>query len=49
MAAKKTFRTVDDYIEAQPNGAQEALRRVREAIHQAVPIAEETISYDIPA
>jgi len=43
------FRTVDEYIEAQPDAAQDALRRVREAIRAAVPLAQETISYKIPA
>jgi uncharacterized protein YdhG (YjbR/CyaY superfamily) len=49
MAVTTAFRTVDEYIEAQPGAAPEAVRRVREAIQAAVPLAEETISYRIPA
>ncbi len=47
--AKTSFQSVDDYIAAQPERAQEALRRVRSAIRKAVPKAEEVISYQIPA
>ena len=41
--------TIDDYIDAQPVKARPALQRVRRAIRKAVPDAEETISYSIPA
>ena len=47
--AKKDFKSVDDYIAAQPEAAQIALRRVRSAIREALPGAEEVISYKIPA
>lgn len=40
---------MDDYIAAQPEAAQIALRRVRSAIREALPGAEEVISYKIPA
>ena len=49
MAAKTAFRTVDEYIEAQPDAAQDALHRVRGAIRKAVSLADESISYNIPA
>jgi uncharacterized protein YdhG (YjbR/CyaY superfamily) len=42
------YESVDDYIAAQPEAAQDALKRVRSAIRKAVPGAEETISYKIP-
>jgi uncharacterized protein YdhG (YjbR/CyaY superfamily) len=39
---------VDEYIASQRAATQHALRRVRSAIRQAVPRADETISYGIP-
>jgi uncharacterized protein YdhG (YjbR/CyaY superfamily) len=41
-------KPVDEYIAAQPEAAQSALRRVRSTIRKAVPKAEESISYRIP-
>ena len=41
-------RTIDEYIAGFPPAVQVALRRVRKAIHTAVPEAEEGISYRIP-
>lgn len=46
--AKTTFKSVTDYIAAQPKSAQAALRKVRAAIRKALPAAEKTISYNIP-
>jgi uncharacterized protein YdhG (YjbR/CyaY superfamily) len=46
--AKTDFKSVDDYIVSQPEAAQSILRRVRSAIRDAVPGAEEAISYQIP-
>ena len=43
------FRSVDEYIAVQPVAVQVLLERVRRAIRKAVPAAEETISYQIPA
>lgn len=43
------FASVDEYIAAQPKGAQSVLKQVRSAIRKAVPEAEEGISYKIPA
>jgi uncharacterized protein YdhG (YjbR/CyaY superfamily) len=42
------FKTVDDYIAAQPEHARAILERVRAAIRAALPEAEESISYDMP-
>jgi uncharacterized protein YdhG (YjbR/CyaY superfamily) len=42
------FESVDEYIASQPAAAQSVLRRVRSAIRNAVPAAEESISYKIP-
>src|SRR5215469_17581723 len=47
--AKTDFKSVDEYIASHPKGAQAILQRVRKAIRQALPGAEEVISYQIPA
>src|SRR5215831_15211543 len=41
--------SVIEYIEAKPKDVQRVLREVRAVIRRAVPAAEETISYQIPA
>jgi len=46
--AKSSFKSVDDYIAAQPKDVQGVLQRVRSIIRKAVPRAEEMISYGIP-
>ena len=43
------FASVDDYLAAQPEDARPVLERVRRAIRKALPEAEETIAYNIPA
>ncbi|HEY1241266.1 MAG TPA: DUF1801 domain-containing protein [Bryobacteraceae bacterium] len=45
---KSDFQSVDGYIAAQPEGVRGKLRRVRSAIRNAVPDADEMISYKIP-
>jgi uncharacterized protein YdhG (YjbR/CyaY superfamily) len=47
--AKTDFKSLDDYISAQPEEIQGVLTRVRNIIRKAVPAAEEVISYQIPA
>jgi uncharacterized protein YdhG (YjbR/CyaY superfamily) len=47
--AKTDFKSVDQYIRAQPEGVRPILQRVRGAIRKAVPAAAEVISYQIPA
>lgn len=42
------FRSVDEYIAAQPEVARAPLARVRSLILDAVPDAEEIIAYDMP-
>lgn len=42
------FKSVDDYIAAQPESARAVLSRVRVAIREALPKAEETIAYNMP-
>lgn len=41
--------TIDQYLLGFPPQIQALLNKVRSAIHKAVPKAEETISYRIPA
>ena len=45
---KAGFKSVDDYLAAQPEAAQSILSQVRNAIRDALPAAEEVISYNIP-
>ena len=47
--AKTDFKSVDQYIAAQPEAVRGVLDRVRATIRKAVPGAEEVISYQIPA
>jgi uncharacterized protein YdhG (YjbR/CyaY superfamily) len=46
--AKTNFKSVDEYIASQPEASQGILARVRNIIREAVPGAEEVISYKIP-
>ena len=41
----KAPETIDAYIEAQPEEVQQYLKEIRNAIHAALPEAEERISY----
>jgi len=41
--------SVEDYIASQPEALRVALARVRATIRNAVPEAEELISYDMPS
>ncbi len=47
--SRTSFESVDAYIDAQPESARNALRQVRAAIRKAVPRADESISYNMPA
>lgn len=42
------FKTVDEYIASFPDDVQAVLREIRRAIREAVPAAEEAISYQMP-
>ncbi|MBZ5585978.1 MAG: DUF1801 domain-containing protein [Acidobacteriia bacterium] len=46
--AKIEFKSVDAYIAAQPEAERNTLGRVRNAVREAVPEADETISYHMP-
>jgi len=47
--ARTNYASVDAYLAAQPEEARPILEAVRAAIRAALPTAEETISYQIPA
>lgn len=47
--AKTDYKSIDDYIAAHDADEQKVLQEMREAIHKAVPDAEEVISYQVPA
>ena len=46
--ARPDYKSVDDYIAAQPVPARPVLERVRATIRKALPGATEGISYQIP-
>ena len=46
--AKTDFKSVTEYIAAQPKAAQKSLKVVRQTIRKALPGCEEGISYQIP-
>ena len=43
------YKTIDDYINDQPNGTKEALINLKDCILEAAPDAEELFNYNIPA
>src|SRR5579859_3319304 len=49
MMARTDFKSVDDYIAAQPEPVRRVLELVRSTVRKALPGAEEVISYQIPA
>jgi uncharacterized protein YdhG (YjbR/CyaY superfamily) len=49
MQSGVDMQSVDEYIALQPGPSRAVLEQVRSAIRKALPKAEETISYKIPA
>jgi len=47
--AKTDFKSMTEYLATLPKETRATLERVRSTIRKAVPDAEETISYQIPA
>lgn len=45
---RRTYKTIDEYIKAQPAATQKVLRSVRATIQTAAPRATQTINYGIP-
>jgi uncharacterized protein YdhG (YjbR/CyaY superfamily) len=48
-APRKTFKTIDEYISAFPEDTRELLERIRQAIKESAPAAEEAIGYGMPS
>jgi uncharacterized protein YdhG (YjbR/CyaY superfamily) len=46
--AKTDFKTIDEYQSTCSEDAQARMQQIRAKIHEIVPEAEETISYQIP-
>jgi len=46
--AKTDFKSIDEYISTFPEDVQEVLEQIRQTIREAVPEAEEVISYQMP-
>ena len=46
---KTKFRTVDEYFEKVPIQALERMNAIRKEIKETVPLAQEVISYNMPA
>ena len=49
LSMKKNFNSVDEYIASFPEAVQNVLKQIRQAVKEAAPEAEETISYNMPA
>jgi uncharacterized protein YdhG (YjbR/CyaY superfamily) len=49
MAGRTAFETIDEYIAAFPPEVQVILKKIRLTVREAVPQAEEKISYNMPA
>jgi len=45
----KKFKTVEEYFKEVPTQARERMERIREELAKAAPLAEEVISYNMPA
>jgi uncharacterized protein YdhG (YjbR/CyaY superfamily) len=46
--AKTDYKTIDEYHKAHVPESRARMQRIREIVHEIVPDAEETISYQIP-
>jgi uncharacterized protein YdhG (YjbR/CyaY superfamily) len=46
---KLKFTTVDEYLEHLPAAVKKSMQELRKTIQQAVPEAQEVISYNMPA
>ena len=49
MTERPKFTTVDEYVAAASPEVQPILKKLRKTVQAAVPKAQETISYQIPA
>jgi uncharacterized protein YdhG (YjbR/CyaY superfamily) len=48
-ASSTKFKTVDEYLSTFPANTKSILKELRKTIKQAAPLAEELISYNMPA
>ncbi len=46
--ARTNFKTVEEYVHTFPKNVWDILEKVRQSIKKAAPMAEETISYQMP-
>jgi uncharacterized protein YdhG (YjbR/CyaY superfamily) len=46
--AQKTLQTIDEYIATFPKNTQDILQKLRQAIRDSAPQAEEAIRYQMP-
>lgn len=46
---KRQFRSIDEYISSFPDDVQEKLAELREIIREQAPVAQEKLSYQMPA
>jgi uncharacterized protein YdhG (YjbR/CyaY superfamily) len=44
----KEYKTIDEYVAAQPASIKEQLQTIRDTVHAAAPQATEAISYAMP-
>ena len=49
MKKTKTAKNVDEYLDAFPPAIRNMLQEIRQTIKAAAPVAEEVISYQMPA
>lgn len=43
------YKTIDEYVQAQPKDVANRLTSIRELFHEVLPSTEESIRYDMPA
>lgn len=48
LDSKKSFKTVDEYIQSFPKDVAERLEQIRQTVKKAAPDAQEVISYNMP-
>ena len=49
MTDKKEYKSVQEYIDSQPEKTKEALLKLKKCILKTVPTATELLNYNIPA
>lgn len=49
MNKTNVFKTIDEYINSQPEGTKQALQKLKKCVLKAAPKAVELFNYNIPA